>query len=182
MIIKPIISITFLDLKFIASVLRLSTNFAKCNNTCPLCHVDKKNFNQFEISAEKTRKIGDFENPGQIREPIINFVPLERVIFDPLHLEMRVSDRLCFCLLNELQQSDLSWNKKNSKNQIKLRDYLISIGIKKPFKTQDNGNFEFRSLTVNKTRTIFKKIYLESLFPDLKNVKKNQSYGKCSQR
>jgi len=75
------------DLKFIASVLGLSTNFAKCNNPCPLCHVDKKNFNQFEISAEKTRKIGDFENPGQIREPIINFVPLERVIIDPLHLE-----------------------------------------------------------------------------------------------
>jgi hypothetical protein len=80
--------------------------------------------------------------------------------------------------LNDLQQSDLSWNKKNSKNQIKLRDYLISIGIKKPFKTQDNGNFKFRSLTGNETRTIFKKIDLESLFPDLKNLKKKSELWK----
>jgi hypothetical protein len=167
------------DLKFLACVLGLKC--ALSNNPCPLCHIHKKDFKQFQnpdILADKSRTIGDFSDPGQDKEPIINFIPINRVVVDPLHLELRVTDRLEYNLLNDLQQADLSWKKQDSKNQLILESYLVSIGIKKPFKTKDNGNFEFRSLTGREKRIIYSKIDLKSLFPNLKNVQKKAELWK----
>ncbi len=157
------------DLKFLALVLGI--NAANSNHPCPICTTNKKDFACFDDCSEKIRTFGDQSQPGQTNEPIFNFIPVERVKIDLLHMKLRITDKFETSLHRDLYTTDSSFSLGSANNQKKYSEYLQNIGIKRGSSVnQTQQRFEFRNLEGKEKDKIFENIDLESLFPDIPQI------------
>ena len=157
------------DLKFLALVLGI--NAANSNFPCPICTTDKKEFKNFDACTNNKRNIGDMSQNGQTKQPIIDFIPIDRVIIDPLHMRLRITDKAEGSLHRELIQRDSSYNLEGAHNQKKYADYLDRLGIRKGWYVDEKlKQLKFRDLEGKEKEKLFKEINLESLFPDFPNI------------
>ena len=110
------------DLKFLSTVLGLSTNFNNSLYPCAWCKCKRANFKDYNSTTVSIKDINkearslaeaavSREN-GYINEPIIDFIAFDHVIIDLLHLWLRITDVLLERLLNEVEYLDFLKTKK----------------------------------------------------------------------
>jgi len=95
------------DWKFLAIVLGL--NSASSEDFCLWCKAKKGDLGVKEFfESRKMEEVLDYfsgcskkEIPGQDRRPLFDFIPFSRVIVDPLHAFLRISDKLISLMIEE---------------------------------------------------------------------------------
>ncbi len=158
------------DLKFIAAVLGVGP--ATSSYPCPLCFASKNDFYICDILLNKNRVYGNQgSQPGQLYDPIIDFIPAERVVYDLLHMYMRITDKKQDLLIEDLHTMDAKADFKE-KNQMKFVDYLQSIKINNKLKNIDpkSKKIEIKSLNGVQKRTLMRNINLIEIIPSLRFV------------
>jgi hypothetical protein len=98
-------------------------------------------------------------------KPLLNFLPLSNVVFDLLHANLRISERLFEMLLNKLKAQDDKVDNCTQRQDIFI-NYLIKLRIYNPLK-QDKKKYELRSFTRNENLRILSTTPLVELFRDL---------------
>lgn len=163
------------DLKFISLVMGI--NDANSAHPCPFCYAKNENFHIFDDCYNKMRTYGDKEQKGQKRVPIINFIPVNRVIVDVLHMFLRITDCLERCLVRELYTFDAAYKIKDAHSQRRYKEFLESIGIKEAAR-EEKDKYEFRDLNGTEKIKLMEHINLEELFPNLPYVKEKNKLWK----
>lgn len=126
------------------------------------------------LSKEKTSS----KRKGYLREPIFPFIEFSNTVVDPLHLMLRISDKLFELLLLRLKKLD------SEQPTFKIRDFstcyltLSFLDYLKDEKTGCNltspyyaaeGGFKLRTLNENERMRIFEKLFycnsLLNIFP-----------------
>jgi hypothetical protein len=165
-----------------------------CNSKYPCfqCRIARDDFykHNFDIlnrpkknklrSVEESKKFLTDESrknkEGYVHEPIFDFIPFKNVCIDTLHEHIRIPLHLIkltyrkLILFDNSKSTDLN----KLKSQKKLIDWLVSIGIKNPFKVKGEGSkesdpyFTLKSYSGKRCLKISKLIHNEIL-SDLKD-------------
>lgn len=187
------------DMKFLHEIMGLSA----CNSShsCYICKAPKEDFfkndlkqfvdlkrsthEQTEKLKSVKKKIFDIHSEsveGYLHEPIFKFIPYENVIFDTLHLSLRLPGKLIKLVMHELKTLDnsTSTNIEDLPYQKQFFHILELIGINSPYSlesTESNGNnFLTRTFNGNESLKImesfdFEKYFPSENFPKLNNKK-----------
>ncbi len=164
------------DLKFLAIVMGI--NAACSNYPCPWCTLHKNQFSTSisDHSINRTLSVNEY---GQLHEPIFKFISVQNTIPDPLHMSLRITDKLENNLHDDLGQMDDTFSENISQNTHfeSYVNYLEEIlNIKKPFYT----NKITKKLTLRDLNGVEKKklFDLPLLFPGLENSEIKSSIWK----
>ena len=113
--------------------------------------------------------------------PLFDFIPIDHVIIDTLHLFLRVSDNLFELLIKELRRQDAidkvkafpnGINKEKCKHMASYQVFLQQIGISFEWKVEPNTKkLEYRDLTGPEKLCVFQHINFQVLLPHYKDVK-----------
>ena len=133
------------DMKFLRAAMGL--NACNASNGCLWCteltsNYHKNNKNDFN---SKQRCINDFQQKknGCINERIFKFITFDDVVFDTLHLLLRITEQLLSVVYLKLRTLDNNTSDlKMMKNQKKLFDHLTKIGIDKPYVIEIVDNYQ----------------------------------------
>ena len=158
------------------------------NFCCTWCKEEKINFlkNNLSDCNSKKRCLNDFEslkrldgaydeNEGYQNAPIFDFIRFEDVVFDTLHMLLRITGKLLKLLIRELIYLDDGNTSSLEKmpNQNKLFNFFSKIGITMPYKITKNDDssvaIELRTFNGNECLLILEKIDFQSLFPSDEN-------------
>ena len=107
--------------------------------------------------------------------PLFDFIPMDHVVIDTLHLFLRISDVLIDLLIRELRRSD-AVEKKTTFSDGFLRDkykhmasyeeFVKSIGISFNFRiNKESKKLEYRDLTGPEKLKLFQNINIPTLLP-----------------
>jgi hypothetical protein len=131
------------DMKFLHIIMGL--NSCNSKNSCLYCKIDKTAFSENNkiLIKNQLRSTDDLrtniENTdpgssisGYLYEPIFEFISFEDVVFDTLHLLLRITGKLINLLLHQIKSLDKDEN--DYTHQKKFYAYLETIGIKNPSK------------------------------------------------
>ena len=114
------------------------------------------------------------------RPSLFPFIPIENTIVDPLHLFLRVTDRLLMLLVNECRRQDgLSQKTKKiikDKNihMTKLETILSDNNIYFSWKTDEMGNLQYPELRGPEKILLYEFLDITTLIPGYKNANKFQ--------
>ena len=108
-------------------------------------------------------------------KPLFDFIPMDHVIIDTLHLFLRISDVLIDLLIRELRRSD-AIEKKNTfsdgfpkdkyKHMASYEEFIKSIGISFNFRiNKESKKLEYRDLTGPEKLKVFQNINIPMLLP-----------------
>ncbi len=164
------------DLKFLLLVFGL--NAANSNYCCPWCTLLKEAFSENLCQHRINRKLSASE-PGQIHDPIFSFIKIENVIADPLHLFLRVADKLINNMKQNLEELDrtFSVDLEAHTNLNTYVSFLEELKIKKGYYL-DGTQFKLRSLDGVEKKKLFQNIDLVALFPGLPDGEKKSQIWK----
>lgn len=165
------------DMKFLLLVLGLNGPTAVFN--CLYCTEPKNSYYKriFGLSFPITRSIAACNSGGYgyIRMPIIDFIDFSDVVFDPLHMFLRVSDVLFESLIHQIKKID-NKNGVNLEEQPYLNKFFNVLtnhcNISNPFYIAEN-NIQLRDLNgLDKKIAMQNLIDLDigKLFPNIKNA------------
>ena len=112
--------------------------------------------------------------------PLFDFIPMDHVVIDTLHLFLRVPDVLIEFLILELRTQD-AINKNQTFGNVFARDksnhmakyetFLKSIGIKfESFVNKDTKKLQYRDLTGPEKLLLFQKIDISDHLPQYEKV------------
>ena len=189
------------DMKFLHEMMGLSA----CNSThcCFVCKIPKEDFYNNDLKeatnckrsiidqAEKLKgvKKNFFDVPkdnvdGYLYEPIFSFINYDDIIFDTLHLSLRLPGKLIKLVLQELKTLDSSnsVNLEDLPHQKQFFGVLEKIGISTPYsiETKEESNetsLIIRTFNGDESLRIMEKLDFEEYFPNdaypkFKNKKK----------
>lgn len=170
------------DMKF----LHLMMGLASCNsnNSCLICKISKKDYfrNNKELIKTNLRSVEDLKkniqdinlgdiNKGYKTYPILQFIDFEDVVFDTLHLLLRISEKLLQLLFNQIKIMEA--DSKSNVFQERFFKYLESIGIKNPYKYEKSSSNEsdkmilvLRSFNGNECLKAIQNMDLDANFPE----------------
>ena len=122
--------------------------------------------------------------------PLFDFIPMDHVVIDTLHLFLRVSDVLIELLILELRKQD-AINKNQTfangfardkfNHMAKYETFLKSIGIKfEWFVNKDTKKLQYRDLTGPEKLLLFQKLIFLIFCHNMKKVVKYKYYGMIS--
>jgi hypothetical protein len=131
------------DMKF----LRLAMGLNACNSnfSCTWCmtHKDQYHLNEKSIIDNNFRKIGNsvIGSDGYINSPIFKFIDFDDVVFDTLHLLLRITEKLLKLFQSDCIIADkgITNNLDKMPHQTRLFNYLQELGIKSPYKVIKSG-------------------------------------------
>ena len=171
------------DMKFIHEVMGLN----QCNskNCCFLCKITKEEFSKNNLAEikcekrsidellEKIKKIPYFDKEhvnGYKKAPIFSFITFDDLVFDTLHLSLRLPEKLIKLITSEFIRLDAndSLNIDKLPHQKRFYESLINIGICKPYNIINNENtkkIELRSINGSESLLIMEKLNFEASFP-----------------
>ena len=112
------------------------------------------------------------EKMGYQKEAILNFIPFEKAVVDPLHQTLRITDKLIKNLLIHLEvlDGDSSSDLTNCPLLKCLWDFIeIDCNITKPFEIKEKNNeySKLRSLYKGEREEILKKMFQDQNLLDL---------------
>ena len=172
-------------------LLHIAMGLNGCNskNSCLCCKVERSNFykmdktdikNNIRNSKELNEKIKTLEpdksSQGYQRKPIFDFISFDDVVFDTLHLLLRISGKLLSLVLRQciILDDSNSTNIDELPFQKRFYDHLSKIGIKDPYtfeKTEtDTGHkmqLKTRSFNGQDCLIVLKNINLIEEFPEI---------------
>jgi len=150
------------DLKFLLLVLGL--NAANSYYCCAWCVLHKEELS-IDICRHKINRKLNADEPGQIHEPIFPFIRIENVIPDPLHLFLRIADKLINNLKPYLEQLDQTFSVELERhtNLNRYVQFLEKEKIKKGCYL-DGTQLKLRSLDGVQKKKLFQNINLALLF------------------
>ena len=142
----------------------------------------KWSINDPTFGARTIDKIGKFSIGKKFNckaRPLFDFIPMDHVIIDTLHLFLRISDVLIDLLIRELRRGDAIEKKKNflSKYQhmASYEEFIKSIGISFNFRiNKDSKKLEYRDLTGPEKLKLFQNINIPTLLPQCSTCKNKQ--------
>lgn len=186
------------DMKFIHEMMGLSA----CNSThcCFVCKVPKEDFYKNNLKdilnlkrstfdqSEKLKGVRKkiFEIPiesseGYLHEPIFSFISYDDIVFDTLHLSLRLPGKLIKLVFLELRtlDSSTSVNIDDLPYQKQFFNILEKIGINTPYSIETNDGTDtlvLRNFNGDESLRIMEFLDFEEFFPiqnfpELKNKK-----------
>ena len=152
------------DWKFLAICLGLNGPTSKY--FCPwyLCskeqHGDLNKDWHIEKKMDQITKNHNDVN-GHIHPPLFNMIPIDHIIFDELHVLLRITDRLWELVLSEIKERSL-FNDLTQKVILKEMERLkVSFHF---WENKDSHNWEYTSLTGDDKETVLRFFNLKLLF------------------
>ena len=153
------------DLKWISLVNGI--NGANASHPCPWCPWDKNA--PLDLTAEwkindrshliNSKKLKQKENDGYINKPLIDFIDYEKTIIDPLHLFLRITDKLFekfIGFLDSLEGKGFDLRKRPLLKRL-VEIFEKECGVSNPFYLSKNElQAELRSLNQNERIKFFK--------------------------
>jgi len=110
------------------------------------------------------------------RSPLFEFIPIDHVIIDTLHLFLRISDNLIELLIRELRRLDSieknstfssGFCRQNHKHMACYETFLKDIGINFEWKiNKDTKKLDYRDLTGPEKLSLFQKVNFNTLIPN----------------
>jgi hypothetical protein len=169
------------DMKFLRAAIGL--NACNASHGCLWCtevtsNYCKNNRNDF---SSKQRCIDDFRQHknGCVNERIFKFISFDDVVFDTLHLLLRITEQLLSVVYLHLRTLDNNTSDlKLMTNQKKLFEHLTKIGIDKPYVIEVVDNYQkikLRSFNGDECLYILKYIQFDKIEP---SFGENKSYQK----
>ncbi len=172
------------DLKWLATIRGI--NLANSNQPCIWCTWIQKSFevkeNQIWSINERSVRKAKYNLNSRIKkkdgyknDPLFQFVEFNMNVIDPLHLFLRITDKLfknLLVFLEELDNND-SFDFEKRPHLKRLNSFLIdNLKITSPFYFSKN-KIKFRNLNQNERLKFFKKNdngleNLEIIFPEIK--------------
>ena len=138
----------------------------------------KWSINDPTFAARTIDKIARFSTGKKFNckaRPLFDFIPVDHVIIDTLHLFLRISDVLIDLLIRELTKSDaIEKNKTFSdgfprdkyKHMASYEEFVKSIGISFNFRiNKESKKLECRDLTGPEKLKLFQNINIPALLP-----------------
>ena len=179
----PIIYYLGGDWKFLACVCGIgaaNSDFACIWCTCPKSkRGDLSKWSMFDVALGgrtvdlitkwSGRKLFSCKHP-----PLFDFIPMDRVVIDALHLFLRISDVLIDELIQELRAGDCivkqhtfsKFDLSKYQYMAKYQQFLTSLGIVFSFGIDINTRkLEYRSLTGPEKHKLFQNIDISHLLP-----------------
>jgi len=152
------------------NIFYLGLNAANSDSSCIWCQLSKSDFSKMIRTHTMNRKVND-KSKGQINYPIIDFIKIENIIVDPLHMYLRIADKLISLLHKSLESLDgaFSLTLELNPNFNKYITFLQKIGIRNPYWIEQK-KFKLRALNGDDKRRLFGKINLTELFPEMAHV------------
>lgn len=167
------------DLKWISLI--NGVNGANSNHPCPWCPWNK---NESLDTAQNWKindrshlinsiKLKEINNEGYINKPIIDFIEYEKTIIDPLHLFLRITDKLFEKFIGFLESQEGKGCDLRKRPLFKRFGEIFEIecSISNPFYLSKNEQqAEMRSLNQNERIKFFKALTKKNIidrFPEL---------------
>ena len=174
------------DMKFLHDMMGL--NACNSNYSCLICKLLKDDFykNNLETIKKLKRTIQDQKNKlgkgfflsdsgnadGYKNSPIFSFITFDDLIFDTLHLSLRLPGKLINLILSELISLDNSnsSNLEDLPHQKSFYSSLSKLGIDKPYNLEKNQNqngmhIKVRTFNGDESLLIMEKLDFEVAFP-----------------
>ena len=114
--------------------------------------------------------------------PLFDFIPLDHVIIDTLHLFLRISDILIELLIRQLRKEDAlekkdtfigGFNRAKYRHMDSYQKFLNSIGIAFEWMVdKDTKKLQYRDLTGPEKLLVFQKIKIKELLPNFPDSEK----------
>ena len=166
--------------QFVALVLQIKTTYAFGANAQELKDgtLQKWSISDTQIGARTVEEIKERAKKHKFNSKfplLFDFIPMDHVVIDTLHLFLRVSDVLIELLILELRTQD-AINKNQTfangfagdkfNHMAKYETFLKSIGIKfEWFVNKDTKKLQYRDLTGPEKLLLFQKIDISDLLP-----------------
>lgn len=122
---------------------------------------------------QRMSKLKKGKNASCLREPNFPFIPVHRVIPDPLHLFLRISDQLIIHLIQIMKRADnIVKNGKNVDKSLCTNLMAFEKFLQKPsipwsiFTNKDTGQLQYRDFTGPEHKKIQQHINLDRLIPN----------------
>ena len=175
------------DWKFLALVTGIQA--ANSNHPCVWCKCHKEvkhdmslewsidDVNKGARTLEEAKKYGGQTSKkfSYASNPIFPFIPHNRVVIDPLHLFLRISDNLINLLITELRRIDGISAKKGKNSLLAKYETFLCEECKIPFQwytlKDTKKSLEWRDLTGPEKPRLFQHINIPRLFPEIKEKK-----------
>ena len=116
--------------------------------------------------------------------PLFNFIPIDHVIIDTLHLFLRISDNLTELLIRELRRKDAcekittfhnGFSREKFKHMAAYETFLKTLSISFEWRiNKDTNKLDYRHLTGPEKLKVKQNIQFSSLFPGYNNSEKLQ--------
>lgn len=180
------------DMKFLASVCGIEA--ATCEHSCVWCKCPKsKRWNMdttwsltdstngartIEEIAEKSK----FAKTSKYRfncchPPLFDFIPIQRVVVDSLHLFLRIADVLINLLIRDLRILDGVEKRITKESNMEVYRNFLNEQCKIRFQwfvNKDSKSLNWRDLTGPEKIRLFNNATITSLFPSMKKKEKIQ--------
>ena len=183
------------DWKFLACVCGLGAanqNFACIWCKCPRHErfdISKKwSLTDRSLGARDSQEIGKYAKSKQYNcktSPLFNFIPIDHVIIDTLHLFLRISDNLIELLIRELRRKDAidkvstfsnGFCRNRYRHMAGYEKFVKDLGISFEWKiNKDTKKLEYRDLTGPEKLSLFQHINFHSLLSDCHDADKLQA-------
>lgn len=106
------------------------------------------------------------------QSPVFDFIPIDHVIIDSLHLFLRISDLLTN-LIRELRRQDgieRATLNRDKHNRLAQYEHFLNDACKIRYTSKETKQLQWRDLTGPEKIRLFKNINIPSLFPALPNA------------
>ena len=114
--------------------------------------------------------------------PFFDFIPMDHVIIDTLHLFLRISDNLFELLIRELKRQDAidkvktfpcGFNREKYKHMAGYEHFLRQTGVSFEWRVESNTKkLEYRDLTGPEKLHVIQNINIQALLPNFEDHKK----------
>ncbi len=149
------------DFKWLAIVRGI--NLANSNQPCIWCHwhkrdLDTKKWSINERNIQKAKQNLNNKN-GYKNLPLFQFIEFNMNVIDPLHMFLRITDKLFNKLLDFIEKLDNNGSFDLDKRPYlkRLNDFLIdNLKITSPLYFSKNKRVKFRNLNQNERLKFFK--------------------------
>ena len=169
--------------KYVKGSTTLKTLESDCWTIIPSNNISSQSNSQIQIQKTSARTIEEAiqtiqshqkNNNGYINLPLFDFIPINRMVIDMLHLFLRISDRLSELLLNDLREADLLTNQKNLYVNSYIQFLSNTCRISNPAYSKDNKLF-LRDLMGSERKKVycqFEENFNQNLFPGFRKLEK----------
>ncbi|RHZ53505.1 hypothetical protein Glove_441g3 [Diversispora epigaea] len=152
------------DWKFLAICLGL--NSANSKYFCPWCLCSKNQIGDLSKDWHIEKNIDEISINyntinGHIFPPIFNMIPIDNIIFDELHVFLRITDRLWELILSEIKEHGLFNNMTRKVILDEMKRLKVSFQF---WKNKDSHNWEYTSLVGEDKKKVLEHFNLELLF------------------
>ena len=140
------------------------------------------------LGARDSQEIGKYAKSKQYNcktSPLFNFIPIDHVIIDTLHLFLRISDNLIELLIRELRRKDAidkvstfsnGFCRNRYRHMAVYEKFVKDLGISFEWKiNKDTKKLEYRDLTGPEKLSLFQHINFHSLLSDCHDADKLQA-------